>query len=111
MQEQDVIKKFIELDDKIQEISAAREKQLAELEQRYKAEEQKIVEDLSKRLEEETNAVVKKIMQEAQEEVDNLNKKSKEVVSYMEQEFQNIHEELVAEILKRIFDIESERYG
>lgn len=109
--EEQAITRLMELDAKAEEISAGREKQLAELERRYKEEEQKMVADLSCRIEDESKEVAQKILQEAQQEVEKLNKRTAKALDDMEQKFRKVHQSLTLEILKRIFDIKRENHG
>lgn len=111
MEEQTIMEKLIELDTRAADISAGREKQLAELESSYKEEEKKMLKDYASQIEDETKKTTKKILKEAQQEVDQLKLSTREVLENMEREFGESLKIMTDEILKRIFDIHRESHG
>ncbi|HHW03637.1 MAG TPA: hypothetical protein GXX35_12675 [Thermoanaerobacterales bacterium] len=109
--EEQVIARLMELDARAFEISAGREKQLADIERRYKEEEQKMIKDFTRRIEDETREIAQKILQEGQQEVEKLNLKTGEILENMEREFEKSRKDMTDEILKRIFDVKRENHG
>lgn len=110
MEEQAIVR-LMELDARAFEISAGREKQLADIERRYKEEEQKMIKDFTRRIEDETREIAQKILQEGQQEVEKLNLKTGEILENMEREFEKSRKDMTDEILKRIFDVKRENHG
>ncbi len=111
MEEQTIMEKLIELDNRAAEINARRKKQIAELANRNKEEEQEILSAYTKQIEEETKKIAQKIVQEAQEEVDQLKLNTNEVLVNMEREFEKSLQGITDEIVKRIFTFNRESHG
>lgn len=109
--EEQAIERLMEIDARAVEISTSREKQLADLERRYKEEEQKMIRDFARMIENETEKAVQSILQEGREEVEKLSLKTRDVLENMEREFERICKEMADEIQKRIFDIKRETHG
>ncbi|AYO31689.1 hypothetical protein D2962_14755 [Biomaibacter acetigenes] len=109
--EEQAIARLMELDARAAEISTGREKQLADIERRYKEEEQKMIRDFTRRIEDETREIAQKILQEGQQEVEKLNLKTGEILENMEREFEKSRKDMTDEILKRIFDVKRENHG
>lgn len=109
--EEQAIARLMELDARAAEISIGREKQLADIERRYKEEEQKMIKDFTRRIEDETREIAQKILQEGQQEVEKLNLKTGEILENMEREFEKSRKDMTDEILKRIFDVKRENHG
>lgn len=109
--EEQAIERLMEIDARAVEISTSREKQLADLERRYKEEEQKMIRDFAQMIEDETGKAARNILQEGKEEVEKLNVKTRETLENMEREFEKICKDMADEIQKRIFDIKRETHG
>lgn len=109
--EEQAIERLIQIDARAVEISASREKQLEDLERRYKEEEQKMIRDFARRIEDETGEAARKILQEGKEEVEKLNLKIAQILENMERDFEKICKDMADEILGRIFDIKRETHG
>lgn len=109
--EEQAIERLMEIDARAVEISTSREKQLADLERRYKEEEQKMIRDFAQMIEDETRKAARNILQEGKEEVEKLNVKTRETLENMEREFEKICKDMADEIQKRIFDIKRETHG
>ena len=62
MEKQSIIERLIELDTKAAEMSERRNKQLADLESRYKEEEQKMLKDYASQIKDETREITQKIL-------------------------------------------------
>ncbi|MEA1939060.1 MAG: hypothetical protein U9N03_00135 [Candidatus Caldatribacteriota bacterium] len=111
MEKQPIIERLIELDTKAAEMNERREKQLVDLESKYKEEEQKMLKDYKSQTKAATRKTTQKILQEAQQEVSNINMDTKEVIEDMERKFEKSWKNITGEILKQIFNIKKETHG
>jgi len=111
LEEQEIIEKLIELDDRAFEINAERRKRLTRISNRYKEEEQENINQYREKTEERIKAVTQNILQEGQNEVKQMKFKNKEILQNMEQEFEESVQDMINEIIKRIFHINSEKNG
>lgn len=111
MEEQEIIEKLIELDDRAFDINTERRKRLTKMSNRYKEEEQETINQYRRRTEEQVKTVTQKILEEGQKEVGQIKFKNKEILQSMEQEFEESVQNMIDEIIKRIFHINSENNG
>ncbi|SHM58771.1 hypothetical protein SAMN05660826_01423 [Caldanaerovirga acetigignens] len=99
------IERFIEIDGKAANIKETREKNLAELESKYRREIQDMIENFNQKIDEKVNEIYSKALSEGNREVEELKKRARELIKTMETKYLEIKEEIINKFLSEIFDI------
>lgn len=106
MEEKDIIANLINLDVHAVEVSETRQKELADLKNKFLEEELNIIKRYKEQIEEENKTIVQKIEQETEQEVNRLRIENKQLLTNMQQKLEKYLKDIVDEIIEQIFRID-----
>lgn len=110
MNEKSVIR-LMELDVKAREMTAARDRELLELEKNLKGELQELAHDYISRIETESKRVEEQILNKGIKEINEINLKIAMTLDDMEKYFTGLQDEICDDLIKILFNIERKENG